>query len=488
MEQKNGLNPKEKRTLMIVSLAIVLALVFGISYAYFLAQDESGTQTITTVNLGLTFDDSTPIVNAPNIKPITIEEVLAEETKAVQKTFTLTKKEGSEDIYAKIELANIETTEELAEYDLKWALYQGSEAEISAGTAKKVATGDFGGKTSGNIVLATNQLISSTPITYNLYIWINETNLNQSTMMGQSLTAKIVASGTDEKQNTLASVILGENNANVLPGGFDFENDYECQISTNPYTGEEFINACTKKYTTGLYAQQGNTSKSEMGFPTYYYRGAVTNNYVKFANQTWRIVRINEDGSIRLISQNNIFSSSAWNLQGTPNYVNAGDSESDTIKDVVDDWYDSNIGNDSSLNNKVVTSSFCNDISNNYNAANDRLEVSLSNIPNPIFTCPAGAITVYEKIGLITADEAFYAGLSTMYSSSSYLEDELVFWTITPSSNNSIYVYEMQGTMMSTMDTRNSMYYSARAVINLSPDVIVTGGDGLSANTAYTIE
>ena len=34
---------------------------------------------------------------------------------------------------------------------------------------------------------------------------------------------------------------------------------------------------------------------------TYYFRGNVENNYVKFAGKDWRIVRINEDGTIRLI-------------------------------------------------------------------------------------------------------------------------------------------------------------------------------------------
>ena len=460
---------KKKRTLLIVSLAIVLALVFGISYAYFLAQDESGTQTITTVNLGLTFDDSTPIVNAPNIKPITIEEVLAEETKAVQKTFTLTKKEGSEDIYAKIELANIETTEELAEYDLKWALYQGSEAEISAGTAKKVATGDFGGKTSGNIVLATNQLISSTPITYNLYIWINETNLNQSTMMGQSLTAKIVASGTDEKQNTLASVILGENNANVLPGEYNASTDYTYDSSIYGYRAN---------YTPGLYAQQGNTIKSEMGFPTYYYRGNVTNNYVKFANQTWRIVRINEDGSIRLITEN-VVGSSVWDSSEDISYIidYGKDTQRDsTIKTEVENWYNSKIGNNSNLDSKVVTSSFC-----NQNVVN--------NISYPIFTCSAGSITAYEKVGLITSDETYYAGI---YSSDVsiipyfYNGSNDIFWTNTIHDNvgwQAVIIPMVGISHYYTVDQTAAI----RAVINLSPDVIVTGGDGLSANTAYTI-
>ena len=34
---------------------------------------------------------------------------------------------------------------------------------------------------------------------------------------------------------------------------------------------------------------------------SYYYRGSVENNYVYFANRYWRIIRINGDGSIRMI-------------------------------------------------------------------------------------------------------------------------------------------------------------------------------------------
>mgnify|MGYP003301165685 CR=1 FL=1 len=48
---------------------------------------------------------------------------------------------------------------------------------------------------------------------------------------------------------------------------------------------------------SGLY----KSTATNDGSPTYYFRGNVTNNYVDFAGFTWRIVRINEDGSVRLI-------------------------------------------------------------------------------------------------------------------------------------------------------------------------------------------
>ena len=45
----------------------------------------------------------------------------------------------------------------------------------------------------------------------------------------------------------------------------------------------------------GMYATTDNLGTS------YYFRGAVTNNYVQFAGYYWRIIRINGDGSIRII-------------------------------------------------------------------------------------------------------------------------------------------------------------------------------------------
>src|SRR5699024_8456735 len=45
----------------------------------------------------------------------------------------------------------------------------------------------------------------------------------------------------------------------------------------------------------GLYAAEDDYGTS------YYYRGNVKNNYVSFAGFTWRIIRENGDGSVRMI-------------------------------------------------------------------------------------------------------------------------------------------------------------------------------------------
>ena len=103
---------------------------------------------------------------------------------------------------------------------------------------------------------------------------------------------------------------------------------------------------------------------------TYYFRGAAQNNYVYFAGYYWRIVRINGDGSLRLIydgtsvhangesSSDRRIGTSAFNSSYNDNtyigymygqtgastyeetHANINDS---TIKEVVDNWYKVNI-------------------------------------------------------------------------------------------------------------------------------------------------
>lgn len=65
----------------------------------------------------------------------------------------------------------------------------------------------------------------------------------------------------------------------------------------------------------GLYYTSTNTEGNKK---TYYFRGNVTNNYVSFAGYVWRIVRINEDGSIRLVTQDSV-GTSVFNTEYSDN-------------------------------------------------------------------------------------------------------------------------------------------------------------------------
>ena len=124
---------------------------------------------------------------------------------------------------------------------------------------------------------------------------------------------------------------------------------------------------------------------------SYYYRGAVTNNYVKFAGLYWRIIRINGDGSLRImydgihayangtnnaygfIKTNTKYSSKdndakyvgwMYGPAGTDSSTSKEEAqtniENSTIKGIVDAWYKTNIA-DKGYGSAVSDTLFCND-------------------------------------------------------------------------------------------------------------------------------
>ncbi len=54
-------------------------------------------------------------------------------------------------------------------------------------------------------------------------------------------------------------------------------------------------------YEDGNFIESNITGADKLMDKVYYYSGAVTNNWVSFANYYWRIIRTNEDGSLRLL-------------------------------------------------------------------------------------------------------------------------------------------------------------------------------------------
>jgi len=138
---------------------------------------------------------------------------------------------------------------------------------------------------------------------------------------------------------------------------------------------------------------------------SYYYRGAVENNYVKFAGKFWRIIRINGDGSLRMIYDGTVahkngngassFTTTGVNgsTAGTDRFINNGaqiafnsnyndnayvgwmygqtgqsgtgaydrthaNTTNATIKNTVNTWYDNNL---SSYDQYIADAVYCND-------------------------------------------------------------------------------------------------------------------------------
>ena len=219
---------------------------------------------------------------------------------------------------------------------------------------------------------------------------------------------------------------------------------------------------------------------------SYYFRGAVKNNYVEFANKCWRIVRVGGDGSVKLILHNdntagaanpcdaaNNSASAAFARYSGTTYTSAFNSSYDdnayvgfmygtagssdyasthantnksTILTNLETWYNNNLKTYKSVIDDTV---WCNDKTNvtdtTYNpwnmsnvnglgyaenvtfyGATQRL-VSTSGSAGgtgPSLKCNGELSKINSKVGLITADELAFAGYAfNINNTTTYLQE-----------------------------------------------------------------
>ena len=104
---------------------------------------------------------------------------------------------------------------------------------------------------------------------------------------------------------------------------------------------------------------------------------------------------------------------------------------------------------------------------------------SNSNTTEPIISCTKTTSTWTGKVGLPRVGEMFSAQLGKGRSNgASYM------WLITPYSSSTVVKITDYGSFNSNI---TSGQFVVRPSIYLKPEVIITGGDGMSETTAYTI-
>ena len=325
---------------------------------------------------------------------------------------------------------------------------------------------------------------------------------------------------------------------------------YEVIDWNNP-DGEEYVTAnhiqYMKNFTFVTPNDEAGLYKTEDDLGTsYYYRGNVTNNYVQFgsypANSTingttfntevpmyWRIVRINGDGTVRLVydgttkvenstSHTSIVGNSPYNHVDYIN-VNYGDSD---IKDVVDEWYNTNLK--TNYGRYIADGIFCNDkeISKITYLSSDWYETTPDNasfvntsyeggkrLSNKVpslnctrkedrytTTMALGNGLLKHPIGLLTLDEVVFAGgmqkeniyfINNSYylysgnnfggSTPSFIEDTIDDSPVEDSAG--VFIVDSDGYISSSYYLYSE--YGIRPVINLRADVEFTG-DGSFEN------
>ena len=299
---------------------------------------------------------------------------------------------------------------------------------------------------------------------------------------------------------------------------------------TTVLTRDDFTITVTNT-TTGTIYKSANISQYDNAGEVYYFAGNPTDNWVNFGGFYWRIIRINGDGTIRLIYQGTSANTTGSGTQiGTSAFNSSYDNNmyvgfkytsgnvhgtgtNSTILNTLNIWYSNNLA------------SFADDIDGNAGFCGDRSSTtSSSGAPNntggtgtlttyygaryrvdinmvPSFRCEFysdlyttsgsedGNRALTYPIGLITADEVVFAGSGadlSLFNNSYYLHTEQSYWTMSPSHflnghYAGVYLVGSFGYLDYSVG-RVTNSYGVRPVINLKADIQFSGGNGTSSN------
>ena len=238
---------------------------------------------------------------------------------------------------------------------------------------------------------------------------------------------------------------------------------------------------------SGLYA----STDTNTGKPTYYFRGNVTNNYVKFAGQTWRIVRVNEDGTVRIVMQDGINNNATYKFNSNNNNYTYMYYTNSNAKTTLESWYQTNIGSKKALAKNVASGAYyCEQakvkISDDYESGNATMITY--NKYTPDFKCSSDGNNkgvVNASVGLLSYDEVVYAGGYRGQSNNSYYlyNSAITWWTMSPAgiaSGRSL-VCSVYTTGIIGNNYVNSTN-AVRPVLNLAANTQISSGDGTSEN------
>ena len=272
------------------------------------------------------------------------------------------------------------------------------------------------------------------------------------------------------------------------PSNHDFTFDINVELESSSLNFSDTIlsqNKVVETDTVGYSGTEGFIKVRDDAGDHYYFRGNVTHNYVSFANQMWRIVRINPDGTVKLVldgvTEN--MSSFAVDSERTSSSV----FESSQAYTALLNWYNNEL---QEYDRYIASTTYCYDDSiytnngvdieylSSYRLFTDRI---------PTNTCNGTSLSL--KVAMLTADEVMFAGggidSSTSYLNSSTFQGD--WWTMTPNKKSgdltSYISIRKDGILQRDISESTALFL--RPVISLNRQVMVTG-DGTASNP-YTI-
>ena len=580
----------KKRMLILCIMLAVELMITGVSYAVFTSYSSQGdANTLAASCMDLEFNGQNEI-NLLNTYPISEGEALE------QTPYTFTIKNKCDNYIEYYVIASvISTTNKIDSKYVKVSLLGDNDLNGTViNTLESISTPQSLSKynITENYILKRGDGISKDESrTFNFRMWLDSNNKDIWTsedIEGKDYQVKISVVGTVKtrpKDDLYVAALIDGVESSTFPTTNKYNASVECTRNGKKIDAKESIDwsgtewELTTKITSGNVRCNANfetptlketiLTKNELKAPittpgaavstaseallasteddygtSYYFRGAVTNNYVEFANKCWRIVRIGGDGSVKLIlhndnengatdpcsstnnSENAAFArysgttyTSVFNekgadnayvgfMYGTPNsnsyaatHANINKS---TILNILETWYNNNLKR---YDNMLYNNTFCiekeliTDTSYDpwnwgnvkglgyaknvtYYRAIQRL-VSSSNRPGgtgPTLKCNGEFNKVVSKIGLISIDEAIFAGYAAnVKNSQNYLQENATsndWWTISPAglgSSGSAYIWFIRGTLSEPLGHPVVRKDAIRSYISLKQSVKATG-------------
>ena len=273
----------------------------------------------------------------------------------------------------------------------------------------------------------------------------------------------------------------------------EYEDNFLQSLIFNNYEGMSNIKVVNNEIFKNINNEEENNlykTLDDQGF-SYYLRGTPLNNNIVFANMLWKIIRINGDGSIRLIYNKTCVDELCNELiedetnvslfnenYNDKKYVSYKEEDNSNIKTHLDLWYKEYI-EDKEYDNYLTKTSLCIDTSSEDNityGTKTRLETNKT----PNLRCKDSEDKSYiikENVGLLSADEASLAGLKfNTPNNNNYLKTDYSWWTLSPYSFDENIAYVMyisnEGTLFKT---KVNNVHNLRPVISLKNSVKVTG-------------
>ena len=207
------------------------------------------------------------------------------------------------------------------------------------------------------------------------------------------------------------------------------------------------------------------------------FRGERINNYVSFANKTWRILRIESDNSIKLLLDNANTRTSWDNRYNSEKKYNSGKNiyNISRLKESIDSLYNDSTFLSNDDKSKLVSKNLCIGNRSKTETNNSGSAECKTVLENQYI----GLIGLYEYI-TASIDEKCQNYSNNECQNYNYLtrhSDNNSWWTITPVAENSYEVYQI-GSYGNMSIVNCSNIAVIRPTVYLSSDVMYSSGTG----------